>query len=61
MNFTIRAEKMEVTDSIKEYVTDKLSKMERYFDEPEKVNVKVLFKVRGREQKVEVTIMKKKL
>ena len=56
MNFTIRAEKMEVTDSIKEYVTDKLSKMERYFDEPEKVNVKVLFKVRGREQKVEVTI-----
>lgn len=56
MNYIIRGEKMEVTDSIKEYVTDKLSKMEKYFDEPEKVNVKVLFKVRGREQKVEVTI-----
>lgn len=56
MNFTIRGEKMEVTDSIREYVTDKLSKMEKYFDEPEKVNVKVIFKVRGREQKIEVTM-----
>lgn len=56
MNFTIRGEKMEVTDAIKEYVIDKLSKMEKYFDEPEKVNVKILFKVRGREQKVEVTV-----
>ena len=56
MNFTIRGEKMEVTDSIKEYVVDKLSKLEKYFDEPAKVNVKVLFKVRGREQKAEVTV-----
>lgn len=59
MKFTIRGEKLEVTDSIKEYVTDKLSKMEKYFDNPEEVNVKVIFKVRGREQKVEVTINSK--
>ncbi len=56
MNFTIRGERLEVTDAIKEYVTNKLSKFEKYFDNPEKVNVKVLFSVRGREQKVEVTI-----
>lgn len=56
MKFTIRGEKLEVTDAIKEYVTDKLSKMEKYFDNPEEINIKVLFSVRGREQKVEVTI-----
>ena len=56
MNFTIRGEKMEVTDSIKEYVVQKISKIEKYFDNPNIVNVKVLFKVRGREQKVEITI-----
>lgn len=59
MNFIVRGEKLEVTDSIKEYVTGKLSKMEKYFDNPENVNVKVLFSVRGREQKVEVTITAK--
>ena len=59
MKYTIRGEKLEVTDSIKEYVIDKLAKMEKYFDNPEDVNVKVLFSVRGREQKVEVTINSK--
>ena len=34
MNFIIRGEKLEVTDSIKEYVINKLSKMEKYFDNP---------------------------
>lgn len=56
MNFIIRGEKLEVTDSIKEYVINKLSKMEKYFDNPENVSIKVLFSVRGREQKIEVTI-----
>ena len=56
MNFIIRGEKLEVTDSIKEYVINKLSKMEKYFDNPENVSIKVIFSVRGREQKIEVTI-----
>jgi len=30
--------------------------MEKYFDKPEDVSVKVIFSVRGREQKVEITI-----
>jgi len=59
MKFTVRGEKMEVTDAIRDYVIDKLTKMEKYFDNPEDVNVKVLFSVRGREQKVEVTINSK--
>lgn len=56
MKFQIRGERMEVTDSIKDYVTEKLSKMEKYFDNPENVVCKVVFSIRGREQKVEVTI-----
>lgn len=56
MNFIVRGEKIEVTDSIREYVIDKLSKLEKYFDNPKEINAKVLISVRGREQKVEVTI-----
>ena len=56
MKFTVRGEKIEVTNSIRDYVIEKLSKMDKYFDTPEEVSVKVNFSVRGREQKVEVTI-----
>ncbi len=59
MKYTIRGERMEVTDAIRDYATSKLSKMEKYFDNPENVNVKIVFSVRGREQKVEVTISAK--
>ena len=56
MKFTIRGEKIEITDAIREYATEKLSKLEKYFDNPDNVNVKVIFSIRGREQKVEITI-----
>lgn len=59
MKYTIRGEKLEVTDAIKDYAMEKLDKMEKYFDNPEEVSIKVLFSVRGREQKVEVTINSK--
>ena len=60
MNYVVRGEKIEVTNSLREYVINKLDRMVKYFDEPEKVDVKVLFSVRGREQKVEITINNKK-
>lgn len=60
MNYVVRGEKIEVTDSLRNYVINKLDRMVKYFDEPDKVNVKVLFSVRGREQKVEITINNKK-
>ncbi len=56
MKYSIRGEKLDVTDSIRDYVMEKLNKMEKYFDDPESVSIKILFSVRGREQKVEVTI-----
>ena len=56
MKYTYRGDRVEVTDAIKDYAEDKLSKMQKYFENPEKVNVKVVFSVRGREQKVEINI-----
>lgn len=56
MKYNIRGEKIEVTDSIKDYLITKISKLERYFDGSESIEVKVLLIVRGREHKIEVTI-----
>jgi len=56
MKYTIRGEKIEVTEAIKEYVMEKLSKIDKYFDNPEEVTANVLVRVKNREQKVEVTI-----
>lgn len=56
MKYTIRGQKLEVTDSIRDYAISKIDKMEKYFENPDEVSVKVVFSIRGREQKVEITI-----
>lgn len=56
MKYTIRGEKIEVTEAIKEYIIEKISKIDKYFDNPEEVTANVLVRVKNREQKVEVTI-----
>lgn len=56
MKYFIRGDKLAVTDAIRDYAISKIDKMEKYFDKPEDVSVKVIFSVRGREQKVEITI-----
>ncbi len=59
MKIKIRGNKIEITDSMKEYVKDKLSKLDKYsLDEFEAT---VLVKVRNYTQKVEVTIPLKTL
>lgn len=56
MKYFIRGDKLAVTDAIRDYAMSKIDRMEKYFDKPEDVSVKVIFSVRGREQKVEITI-----
>lgn len=56
MKYTIRGQKLEVTDAIMDYAISKIDKMEKYFENPDEVSVKVVFSIRGREQKVEITI-----
>lgn len=56
MIYNIRGDKLLVTKSIKEYITDKLGRLDKYFDKPEEITANILVKVKGFEQKIEVTI-----
>ena len=56
MEFNIRGSKVEVTDAIKNYITDKIGKLEKYFEDSSSLTANVLIKVNGINQTVEVTI-----
>ena len=55
MKYNIRGEKLIITDAIKDYAEEKLSKLDKYFKEDD-ITANVLAKVRGNSQIVEVTI-----
>ena len=54
MKIVIRGER--VTDSMKEYAAEKLAKLDKYFESGNEIEGKVLFKLSGHNQKVEITI-----
>lgn len=56
MKYNIRGKKIEVTDAIKEYTESKLERIEKYLEDVDKAEAKVLISVKGKDQKVEVTI-----
>ena len=56
MKYNIRGNKIEVTDSINDYLKSKLSKLEKYLDDNDEVEAKALISTKGKDQKVEVTI-----
>ena len=56
MKYNIRGNKLEVTDSINDYIRSKLSKVEKYLDDNDVVEAKVLISAKGKDEKVEVTI-----
>ena len=60
MEILIRGTKVEVTDSMKNYVKEKLSKLDKYFVD-QKLEASVLVKVHNYLQKIEVTIPLKSL
>lgn len=60
MEILIRGTKVEITDSMKNYVEEKLSKLDKYFVN-QKIEANVLVKVYNYLQKVEVTIPLKTL
>ncbi|AKG03901.1 ribosomal subunit interface protein [Salimicrobium jeotgali] len=59
--FNIRGENLEVTDSIRDYVEKKVTKLERYFDTPPSSEVHVNLSVYNKEQTIEVTVPMKNL
>ncbi|MEG1015765.1 MAG: ribosome-associated translation inhibitor RaiA [Bacilli bacterium] len=56
MKYKIRGVKLETTKSISDYIIDKLSRMDKYFENPDKTEAKVVFVAKGKEHKVEITI-----
>ncbi len=56
MKYNIRGDKILVTGAIKDYVTEKLDKLNKYFEKPKEVVANVVIKVKGYDQTIEVTI-----
>ena len=56
MKVSIRGDKVTVTKSIKEYITEKLGKLDKYFENPKEISCKVLIKIKNQEQSIEVTV-----
>jgi putative sigma-54 modulation protein len=61
MKYNIRGSKLEVTDSINNYIEKKLNKLNKYFENADEITANVLIKTHGIDQKVEVTIPVKKM
>lgn len=55
MKFNIRGDKMTVTPAMKSYIEEKLTKLDKYFENPEEINTNVLIRTRNLEQIIEVT------
>ena len=56
MKLNIRGEKIEVTDKIKEYVTKRLMRLDRYFEKSEDVEAIVRLRIKGNEEVIEITV-----
>ena len=56
MKYNIRGEKVEITPSIKSYIEEKIGKLDKYFENTSEMVASVVIKVRGNEQKIEITI-----
>ena len=56
MKFNIHGKKLEVTESIKEYIENKIGRLDKYFDNPDNITATVSIKLSGKKQVVEVTI-----
>lgn len=56
MKHNIHGDKLVVTDALKEYIGEKLGKLNKYFEDHDSITSRVVLKVKGRDQIVEVTI-----
>ena len=56
MKYFIRSSKNENTEAIKNYIEEKLNKLNKYFENPDEIEASILTKQDGRMQRIEVTI-----
>ena len=56
MKYKIRGEKVEITPAIKSYIEDTIGKLDKYFENADEIEASVVIKIRGKDQKIEITI-----
>ena len=56
MKTIIHEDKVKVTPSIKEYIEEKLSRLDKYFEDADSITANVKIRVRNQDQIIEVTI-----
>lgn len=56
MKFNIHGKKLDVTTSIKDYIEEKIGRLDKYFENPNDITATILIKLRGNDQVVEATI-----
>lgn len=56
MKYNIRGEKVEITSAIRSYIEEKIGKLDKYFEDSANLSANVVIKVRGKEQKIEITV-----
>ena len=56
MELNIRGDKITVTKSIKDYITEKMERLNKYFEGSKNIKASVLIRVKNNEQIIEVTV-----
>lgn len=56
MELNIRGDKIAVTKAIKDYITEKLEKLDKYFEDVKNIKPSVIIRVKNNEQIIEVTV-----
>ncbi|MBR4618175.1 MAG: ribosome-associated translation inhibitor RaiA [Bacilli bacterium] len=56
MKFIIRGDKIKITDAMKDYIEEKLGKLDKYLKDSESIRANVVVKVKNINQIVEITI-----
>jgi len=56
MEFIIRGDKIKITDAMKDYIEEKLGKLDKYLKDSESIRANVVVKVKNINQIVEITI-----
>lgn len=56
MEIIIRGDKLKITDSMHDYIEEKLGKLEKYLKNSDEIRANVIVKVKNHEQRVEITI-----
>ncbi|NLL01715.1 MAG: ribosome-associated translation inhibitor RaiA [Mollicutes bacterium] len=56
MKLKILSEKIKITPAIKDYIEEKICKLDKYFDSPDNVEAKVMVRIKNNNQIIEVTV-----